>query len=97
MGTQYIRVVLAATEENKARVEAALELLIEADEVVDGFPSMGVAGAYVSEWYDDRVEAIEGEWSARPRNPDDTISDDILNETMKLDEELEEYYKHTYE
>ena len=94
MTTQYLRVVLAATEENKARVEAALELLIEADEVVRGFPNMGVAGAYVSKWYDTRDEAIEGEWVGRVTDDIDDVLGlgNILDEVVKLDEELGEFY-----
>jgi hypothetical protein len=63
----YLRVILAFDEGDEEKLRERLDELIEADMYDDTIPPSHITGAYVSDAYEDRNDAIHGEW--RQTNP----------------------------
>ena len=96
MTIKYLRVVLAVKEEDLPLVDGVLEMVIEADNQVDGWPYMGVQGAYVSAPYDDRESALEGPFVNMPLNTDaseDDYLDKVTEAVIQLDAALYKFYQ----
>ena len=65
---KYVRLILAVQDENVEKFERVLEEFLEGDELGHDerdlrlFLDTGIEGAYMSGYYDDRTQAVRGEW-----------------------------------